>query len=216
MRQERLEKRPEKSTYTPIFVILVLSVLIIISIFIYFKFFKAEVIAFSGFNWSEEPISVTVEDQNIQVQPGEMFKFQKKIRGKISVNIDHEDGRNIRKTFYDIPPEKGIVMEIISSTDIKQCVIQADVSSVYYKTAEDYSLEDVSIISDIPIESIYHSVDWINSLFVYPGNYSKELLPEKLYEDEQVLGLFFVECSNLENEENLLSDVLGSIYYDRN
>jgi hypothetical protein len=213
-----IPKQQKNSSIKFTIVLICLLFLGIFSISIYVKFFKPETTLIGGFNWFDEKVIVTVEGQEITVDPMQMFKLQVKKRGTLIVTVNRENDINVRETKYYVGNHRGLILELISNYEDKECVVVADVSNIYYKIDEEGDVKNIVTLSNKPQESFYYEIpnDILLNYFVYPGNYSRSLLPENLPKDEKVLGIFFVNCNNLDNQSSLNSDILGSIYYDEN
>lgn len=196
-------------------VFLVLALTAGIVFFLYTKVFKTEVTFISGFNWTEDKITVKVKNESVDVEAGEMFSIQLRTKEKVLVSIYEASGGIIRENIYDIGNKPAIIMELISSQKENECIVKADVTNVYYNINDGVKIQDTVVLKDEATESFIYKYDGKVDLtyLVYPGSYDSGFLPSDIYEHRKVEGLFFVECKNIDNPEDLHADILGSIYY---
>jgi hypothetical protein len=189
-------------------------VIIVVGFVVYFNFFQTNQIIVSGFNWLEEDVIIEVEDQSVRIESQESFKIPLETTDNILVSINTINGTNIRENRYNIQGKDILALELISSRDERQCLVEANVTDIYYNKGEDY-IKELKILKDNPFQStIYEIEDKVDiKYFAYPGNYASQFFPDEINENQKVYGVFFVECNLLENEKELLSDILGSVYY---
>lgn len=218
IKNQRSEKPQNKKKITiPVFVVLSFTMVIIISIFIYTKFFKLDVTFIGGFNWLDEDIIIAINGEEQTVEPMDMFSLKIYKRGELIVKIKNMQDQTIRENMYYLNGIPASILELATLVEENQCVVKADVSNIYYKTKEEATAKDIIALTDSPTESFYYELtgkDINLEYYVYPGHYSQEFLPEQLPQEMKVIGLFFVDCGNLEDDKKLQADILGSIYYE--
>lgn len=204
----------EKPKKVPFKQVLLLLGALIVALFIYFNFFKAEPTIVAGFNWTNSKITVETDDKVVEVEPNNMYSITIQRKGDLIVTLNDENGEAIRENRFLIGHTKSIILELVSSTQ-NQCLVEADVSTLYYDLGGEARVSEFTLLNEgKPTNSFVYETDADMKFYVYPGRYSKDLLPELLPKDQKVLGVFFVDCENIENVDNLNSDILGSIFYE--
>ena len=202
-------------TLVGVFSLFIISVVIILNLI-----FDTNKVIISGINWYEEEIIIKVGARELKVDSFDMFSFDITSRGNVLISVQTVEGKTIHENQYFINSNNSIILELLSPVEENQCIISADVSEIYYEINEsEEKIRDVSILSNKSTSLFQIDLDKLKydfEYFVYPGNYQKDLLPEELLEEKKVMGVFFVECGNIDNEETLRSDILGSIYYEVN
>lgn len=185
-----------------------------IGIYIYSNFIKSEVTVISGFNLTSERVKIVTEDISIDVEPEQMYKLQIQRKGELRLSIKDELGDNIRENQYLIGEDPSIILELVSNTN-SQCIVEADVSNIYYDKGEETAIGEYEVLNDKePTQTFVKEISQNLNYYVYPGRYSKDQLPDILPTGTTLKGLFFVNCENLEDIEQLNSDILGSIFFE--
>lgn len=183
-------------------------------VFVYFTFIKTEPTVISGFNWTEGVIKVKINSDLFEVQPNNMFSKTISVKGELIVSFFDSDNKPIRENRYLVGSKTTVILENISTED-NQCIVEADVSNIYYEVSEESLVTNFTILNDKkPSSSFFINTDHDLKFYVYPGRYTKDQLPEILPKEEKILGLFFIDCENINSNETLTSDILGSIFYD--
>lgn len=155
-------------------------------------------------NLESEPLNVTAGDKAYELQMFDVAKFSKTTKVEdTDFRINQNDKTLIQRSISrDVI---GDTLEIIILADAEFCFFQADVTDFYYSTNFNAVKGLVSLTNTE--NNSYKRILSNTALYVYPGNASKDNLPEFILDDRIVIGIYPIECNLINNSGVLLETI---------
>jgi hypothetical protein len=196
------------------FLRLIFGILCLVALFFVFILFLvvSNIYSFSPpsyisvMNLTDTPLMVNNSVLNIY----ESYLEETNIKRNFRIS-DFNNNEIFNKT---IPNNSKQTLDIIVYAKNRKCFFSADVTAFYYNIVHD-TLINQKVLDDKGSYSISVELELDKYIYLYPGKYSLDNLPNILL-DKKILGIYPIECNRIDNEKDRLEVVKFFREFDPN
>jgi hypothetical protein len=200
--------------------VLILSLLIFMG---WWVFNRSHPKTISGVNYYRFPVTVKVGEDSYDLDQFEIFAHSTTRIGNMVLEVYNQAGDKIQTIDQETSASAGAGVILLSTeTKIKLCPALVDATEVFYPRVGKIDPE-VYLISELKKEEgvnlfTYYEYKGLQPFYklLLPSTYDGHELPGRISEKQKIYGIYFIECSHLNNQLKLTEEVIWWSNFDPN